>query len=160
MFNIDLLGYSGSVALAETGNVVRAHDLVYGAPLTQHLRGLDEDGKQALDMRRRATDPYYAAIFLPYFAIKPFYILTLLAVHKLGFSIVDSSRFVSALFYFGIAVMLWAYTRSWVVLAVMIFPETMVLGQANDPDGMSCFFLLFGLCWCFSNAGIWDCWSF
>jgi hypothetical protein len=145
MFNIDLLGYSGSVAFAETGNVVRAHDLVYGVPLTPHLRGLDEDGKQALDMRRRAADPYYAAILLPYFAIKPLYILTLTAVHKLGFSIVDSSRFVSALFYFGIAVMLWIYTRSWVVLSVMIFPETMVLGQANDPDGMSCFFLLLGL---------------
>jgi hypothetical protein len=145
MFDIDLLGYSGSVALAETGDVVRAHDLVYEAPLTPHLRGLDDDGKQALDMRRRAADPYYAAIFLPYFAIKPLYILTLTAVHKLGFSIVDSSRVVSALFHFGIAVILWVYTRSWVVSVVMIFPEIMVLGQSNEPDGMSCFFLLLGL---------------
>ena len=74
MFDIDLLGYSGSVALAETGDVVATHQIVYGTALTPHLLGLDEEGKQALDMRRRAADPYYAAIFFPYFAIKPLYI--------------------------------------------------------------------------------------
>ncbi|MGO9088668.1 MAG: hypothetical protein ACLQBK_25975 [Candidatus Sulfotelmatobacter sp.] len=145
MFEIDTLGYAGTVALADTGDVVKVHQILYSAPLTPHLRGLDDDGKQALDMRRRAADPYYAAMHFPYFAIKPLYILTLEAVHKLGFSAIDSTRAVSALFYFAIAVMLWTYTRSWLVLIVIILPETMLLGQANEPDGMSCFFLLFGL---------------
>jgi hypothetical protein len=145
MFDIDLLGYAGSVALADTGDIVKAHHLVYDHPLTPHLRGLDGDGKQAIDMRRRAADPYYAAQLLPYFAIKPLYVLTLEAVHELGFSVIDSSRIVSALFYFGIAVVVWTYTRSWLVLLVMILPETMLLGQANEPDGMSCFLLLLGL---------------
>lgn len=151
MFGIDLLGYAGSVALAETGDVVRAHDLVYREPLTPHLRGLDASGKpdadvkQAADMRRRAADPYYAALFLPYFAIKPLYVLALEAVHAVGLSVTDSSRAVSTLFYFGIAVMLWAYTRSWLSLLVLVLPETMLLGQANEPDAMSCLFLLLGL---------------
>ncbi len=151
MFDIDLLGYAGSVALSETRDIVGAHHLVYREPLTPHLRGLDADGKadaevkQAIDLRRRAADPYYAAMFLPYFAIKPLYVMTLEAVHKVGFSVIDSSRAVSALFYFGIAVMLWTYTRSWLSLLILVLPEIMLLGQANEPDGMSCFFLLLGL---------------
>jgi hypothetical protein len=152
MFDIDLLGYAGSVALADTHDIVRAHQLVYREPLTPHLRGLDRDakqtdtdGKQAIDLRRRAADPYYAAIFLPYFAIKPLYLLTLEAAHGVGFSVIDSSRNVSVLFYFGIALMLWVYTRSWLSLLVLVLPETMVLGQSNEPDGMSCFLLLLGL---------------
>ena len=66
------------------------------------------------------------------------------AVHKAGLSVIDSSRAVSALFYFGIAIVVWMYTRSWLSLIVLILPETMILGQANEPDGMSVFFLLFG----------------
>ncbi len=136
-FGIDLLGYAGSIALADTGDVVRAHDIVYGAPLTPHLRGLDENTEQSLDMRRRAADPYVAATYFPYFAIKPLYILTLQVIHKLGFSVIDAVRAASALFYLGIAAMLWAYTGSWLSLVVMILPETMLLGQATEPDGMS-----------------------
>jgi hypothetical protein len=52
---------------------------------------------------------------------------------------------VSTLFYFGIAIMLWTHTRSWLSLLVLVLPETMLLGQANEPDGMSCFVLLLGL---------------
>ena len=96
-------------------------------------------------MRRRAKDPYYAGIFLPYFAIKPLYIMTLMAVHKLGFSVVDASRAVSSLFYFGIATTVWFYTRSLWSLVILILPEIMLLGQINEPDGMSAFLVVFGL---------------
>jgi hypothetical protein len=156
MFDIDLLGYAGSVAFAETGDIFKTHDQVYREPLTPHLRGLDvevkqdvkqddADGKQAIDLRRRAADPYYFATLLPYFAVKPFYCLAMATFHKAGFSVIDSSRNVSVLFYFGIAVMLWVYTRSWLSLLVMVLPETMMLGQSNEPDGMSCFLMLLGL---------------
>jgi hypothetical protein len=145
MFDIDLLGYSGSVAFIETGDIEKAHKIVYSAPLTPHLLGLDDSGKQAMDMRERAADPYHAAMLLPYFAIKPLYIITLTAAHRLGFSVIDSSRFISALFYFGIAVLLWLYTRSWLSLLALIMPEIILLGQANEPDSMSAFFVLFGL---------------
>jgi hypothetical protein len=145
MFDIDLLGYAGSVAFLDTGDVVRGHDLIYREPLTPHLRGLDDTGKQAMDMRRRAADPYYAAIFLPYFAIKPLYVLTLQTAHRAGLSVIDSSRAVSAFFYLAIAVTVWLYTRSLLALVILVLPEIMLIGQANEPDGMSCFFLLFGL---------------
>ena len=145
MFDIDVLGYSGSVAFIETGDIEKAHKMVYSGPLTPHLLGQDDDGKQALDMRRRAADPYHAAMLFPYFAIKPLYIITLTAAHKLGFTVIDASRFVSALFYFGILVVLWLYTRSFLSLLAGIMPEIILLGQANEPDSMSTFFVLFGL---------------
>jgi hypothetical protein len=145
MFDIDLLGYASNAALADTGDVVRAHRMVYREPLTPHLRGLDSNDLQAMVLRRRAADPYYSALYLPYFSIKPLYVLTLEAAHKLGASVIDASRAVSALSYFGVAVMVWLYTRSWLGLLVMVLPETMILGQANEPDGLSSFLLLFGL---------------
>lgn len=145
MFDIDLLGYSSTVALLETGDIVKGHNLVYREPLTPHLRGTDDTGKLAMDMRRRAADPYYSAIFLPYFAIKPLYVMTLEVAHKAGLSVIDASRATSAVFYLGIAIMLWLYTRSLLAALILILPEVMLLGQANEPDAMSGFFLLLGL---------------
>lgn len=81
----------------------------------------------------------------PYFAIKPLYVLTLEVIHKSGFTVIDSTRAASSLFFFGIAVMLWLYTRSWLALVVMMLPETLLLGEMHDPDGMSCFLMLLGL---------------
>lgn len=145
ILGIDVLGYAGVVALGDTGSVVKAHDAVYSARLNPHVLGHDEDTPQALEMRHRAADPYAAAMHFPYFAIKPLFILSLRVVHKSGFTVIDSVRVTVALFYFAIAVMLWVYTRSWLVLIVMILPETLLLGQTHDPDGMSCFFMLLGL---------------
>lgn len=145
MLGIDVLGYAGIVVLNDTGNAVKVHDVIYSNPLNAHLRGLDENTRQALDMRRRAADPYLAAMHFPYFAIKPFYITTLQVVHRLGLSPIDSVRFVSALSLFGIAIMFWIYTRSLLALIALILPEILLLGQTHDPDGMSCFLLLLGL---------------
>ena len=145
ILTIDVLGYAGIVALHDTGNVVQVHNILYSSPLTPHLRGTDEDTAQARDLRRRASDPYLAATHFPYFAIKPLYISTLQLVHYFGFSAIDSVRLVSAVSLFGIACLFWAYTRSWVALVALILPETLLLGQTHDPDGLSCFLLLLGL---------------
>ncbi len=145
MFDIDLLGYAGNVALSDTGDATQAHRMVYREALTPHLRGLDTDERQGRVMRRRASDSDYSALYLPYFSIKPLYVLTMEAVHKFGVSVVDSSRLVSALSYFAVAVVVWLYTRSWLGLLILVIPETLVLGQANEPDGMSASLLLLGL---------------
>jgi hypothetical protein len=145
MFGIDLLGYAGNVALTDTSNPVQAHALVYREPLTPHLRGTDAEDEQARILRKRASDPYYSTLYLPYFAVKPLYVLAMEAVHKAGATLVDSSRIVSAVCFFGLAVALWIYTRSILALVVLLLPENLVLGQANEPDGMSVTLLLWGL---------------
>ncbi len=148
---IDALGYAGLVAFGYTGDVVKAHKMVYGTSLTPHLRGLDSQNALAMDLRSRAADAYAAATHFPDFAIKPLYVLTLRMFHRLGFGVISSTAAVSAVFYLAIAILLWIVTRSWFVLLVMIVPEIRVLGQTNDPDAMSCFFMLFGLWLVFSK---------
>jgi len=150
MYDIDLLGYAGNVALADTRDIVETHRAVYGAALTPHLRGQDVPANalssaQASVLRRRAADPYFFVLYLPYFSIKPLYVLMLELVHKLGASVIDCSRIVSAFCYFAIAAVVWLYTRTWLGVLLLIIPETMVLGQANEPDGLSVCLLLLGL---------------
>jgi hypothetical protein len=144
-YSIDLLGYSGNVALDETHDIVRAHTIVYREALTPHLLGQDATNAQALALRRRAADPYYSALYLPYFSIKPLYILTLQWVHRQGIGFIRSSRLVAALGYFAIAVVVWLYTRTAFSILLLLLPEATVLGQADGPDGLSVLLLLFGL---------------
>src|SRR5215467_507844 len=111
LYDIDLLSYMGNVALTDTTDLRAVHRAVYSGPLTPHLRGLDANDRQALVLRHRAADPYYSALYLPYFSVKPLYVLALEAAHKSGASLVGSSRIISALFFFGIAVVVWLYSR-------------------------------------------------
>jgi len=116
--------------------------MVYLEMQSPHLLGTDSSDGQAL---KRASDPYYSALYLPYFSVKPLYVMILSLFHKAGLGLVDSSRLVSALCYFGIAALVWYSTGSWLSLVVLILPEVMMLGEATEPDGMSVLFLLIGL---------------
>jgi hypothetical protein len=145
MYDVDLLSYAGNVALFGTSDPVQVHRVVYQYPLTSHLRGLDKDDELAQILRRRAADAYYSAAYLPYFSVKPLYVLAMEAAHKLGASVIDASRIVSALFFFGIAIVVWLYTSSLFAVVILVLPEAMILGQSLEPDGMSVFLLLVGL---------------
>jgi len=144
-YGIDLLAYAGNVALSDTNDPVRVHEIVYREPLTPHLRGTDADDLQARDLRRRAADAYYSAAYLPYFSVKPLYVLSMIAVHQARASVFDSSRIVSAVCFLGIAGMLWLYTGSLLSLAILLLPEVFALGELNEPDGMSTLLLLIGI---------------
>jgi hypothetical protein len=144
-FDIDLLSYAGNTALAVTGDPVQIHRMVYEQPLTPHLRGTDGNGTEAGVLRRRASDAYYSAAYLPYFSVKPLYVVAMQGVHMAGANVVTASRIISAACYFGIAICLWLYTRSLLSLLVLVLPEVMILGQANEPDGMSVMLLLLAL---------------
>ena len=145
MLDIDLLSFAGNVALTDTSDIEKAHAIVYGPRLTPHLLGTDTDDAQARMLRKRAADAHYWALYLPYFSVKPLYVLAMEAAHRAGASVIDASRIVSALSYFGIAIAVWLYTRTPLALIILILPESMFLGQANEPDGMSVTLLLFGL---------------
>jgi hypothetical protein len=143
--NIDMLAYGANVALNVTPDLKEVHRMVYREMHSPHLLGTDSSDGQALVLRKRASDPYYSALYLPYFSVKPLYVMALSLVHKEGLGLVDSSRLVSALCYFGIAALAWYSTSSWLSLVVLILPELLMLGEATEPDGMSVLFLLVGL---------------
>ena len=145
LYDIDLLSYTGNVALSDTTDLRAVHRAVYSDPLTPHLRGFDASDRQAMILRHRAADPYFSALYLPYFSVKPLYVLALEAAHKLGATLVGSSRIISALFFFGIALVVWLYSRSLIALVALLVPQILALGESNTPDGMSVFLLLLGL---------------
>ena len=145
LYDIDLLSYMGNVALTDTTDLREVHRAVYRGPLTPHLRGLDANDRQAMILRHRAADPYYSALYLPYFSVKPLYVLAQEVTHKLGATLLGSSRIVSALFFFGIAMVVWLYSRSTLALLALIVPQVLALGESNTPDSMSVFMLLLGL---------------
>jgi hypothetical protein len=152
--NVDLLPYIENVALNETGNLASAHAKVYAEPLTPHLRGQDGEPLSGM-LQHRAQDPYYSAKYLPYFAVKPLYVSTIGLLRKTGLSLTNSVAAVSALAFLGIAVVLWLHTRSLLSLLVLVLPEMIEIGQKNDPDGMSAFFLLLGLWVLFAKNKDW-----
>jgi hypothetical protein len=142
--DIDLLAYAGNIALARTTDPVSIHATVYAQRLTPHLRGTEVSNTQATILRKRASDPYYSALYLPYFSVKPLYVAVMQLAYKLGANVVDASRIISATCYFGIATIVWIYTGSLFSGLILILPETMNLGQINEPDAMSVMILLLG----------------
>jgi hypothetical protein len=145
ILDIDFLSFAGNAALAETPDLEKAHALVYTERLTPHLKGTDADDTQAKSLRRRASDTYYWALYLPYFSVKPLYLNALEGVHQAGANLVDSARIVSALSFFLIAGMVWLYTRSPLAILVLLLPEVTSLGALSEPDGLSTALLLAGL---------------
>lgn len=143
-FDIDLLSYAGNVALVDAGDSVGIHKIVYGQSLTPHLLGTDANDIQARILRKRASDPYYSALYLPYFSVKPLYVLAMQGVHLMGANVVDSNRIVSAISFFGIAIAVWLYTQSWVAGFILLLPEIISLGEVNGPDALSVALLLLG----------------
>jgi hypothetical protein len=84
------------------------------------------------------------------YRVKPFYILLVLALHKMGFSYVFSTVLPSLISYFLIGVTIWRMTvlrlgpiRTFGVslLAMIIFP-TLELARLSTPDAISCLVLL------------------
>ena len=144
-YSIDLLSYIGNVAAMENTDPVAIHQKVYSNDLPAHLLGTDANNPEARILRRRAKDTYYSATFLPYFSVKPLYIIILQELHRTGLGIVSSIRLASSICYFGIGVIVWLCTRSVLSVFLLALPEIMVLGGANEPDALSTFFLLLGL---------------
>lgn len=93
---IDLLSYIGNVALTDSKDPVVVHQMVYHERLPPHLLGIDADDVQAQLLRKRAADAFYFTTYLPYFSVKPLYVIALEAAHRAGFGLISSSRVISA----------------------------------------------------------------
>ena len=144
-YSIDLLSYIGNVSALDDADPVAIHKSVYSTTLPAHLLGTDTDNQQARTLRRRDTNAYYSSTFLPYFSVKPLYVIVLHRLHRMGLGIVTSIRLTSSICYFGIGVIVWLCTRSVLSVFLLALPEIMVLGGANEPDAFSTFLLLLGL---------------
>ncbi|HEY4935328.1 MAG TPA: hypothetical protein VII44_02045 [Puia sp.] len=84
------------------------------------------------------------------YRIKPFYILLVLAFHKLGFSYIHATLAPSLLCYFLIGLSIWQIVikrldpvKTFLVgMACMMIYPTLLLARLSSPDSLSCFILL------------------
>jgi hypothetical protein len=149
-WTMDLLSYMGNARLHETTDQVTLHERVYSelkASVPADVFGLltgapgfkDEHGAK----HDRFTNPYHYAEFLPLFAIRPMYILTIYGMSRTGMGLVQAVRLVSAASYalLGILIIMWltSYTRLAPLLALLIMwtPHITFLGRFTGCDGIS-----------------------
>jgi hypothetical protein len=161
---LDLLGYMGNARLHETVDPVVLHDRVYGElrssvppevfDLLTGAPGVYDEGGAKHD---RFINPYHYAEFLPCFAIRPMYNLTIYWVARTGLGLVQAVRLVSALSYglLGILVLVWLgrYTRMAPLLAllIMLTPHISLLGRNTGADGLSVLLGMLSLYLIFEN---------
>jgi len=151
-WTLDLLSYMGNVRLHETTDPIKLRDRVYSelkstAPpevfgLLTGAAGFRDDHGAKHD---RFTNAYHYTEFLPLFAIRPMYILTLYGMSRAGLGLVQSVRLVSTACYvlLGILVFVWLsrYTRLAAFLALLIMwtPHVTFLGRFTGCDSISVF---------------------
>jgi hypothetical protein len=161
---MDLLGYMGNARLHETTDPVVLHNRVYGElrssvppevfDLLTGAPGVhDENGAK----HDRFLNPNHYVQFLPCFAIRPLYNLTLYCISRTGVGLVQAVRLVSAISYglLGILVLVWLsrYTRMAPLLAllIMLIPHISLLGRNTGADGLSVLLGMLSLYLIFEN---------
>ena len=107
------------------------------------------------------TDPE----ILERYRIKPFYILVVLALHKLGFSYILATVLPSLICYFLIGLSVWQIlvrhmdpvSAFLVGMTCMVIYPTLLLARLSSPDSISCFILLnaFSLIYNGRNKPVW-----
>lgn len=157
-WTMDLLGYMGNARLHETTDPILLRDRVYSelrssAPpevfdlLTGAPGFHDEHGEK----RDRFLNAFHYAEFLPFFAIRPLYNLTIYWISRTGVGLVRAVRLVSAVSYglLGIIVLAWMlpYTRAAPLCAmlIMLTPHITFLGRNTGSDGLSVLLGMFSL---------------
>lgn len=102
-----------------------------------------------------------------FYRIKPFYILLVLVLHKVGFSYTHASAIPSLLCYLLIGLSIWRFSiqrlradKTFIVslICILIYP-TLLLARLSTPDALSCFILLnaFLLIYFGRNKTLWLC---
>jgi hypothetical protein len=144
----DLVGYIGS-SVDSTDPVV-IHDTAFNA-----IRGISSPDMQVDNPYRVdvAANPFHFTEQLPFYSIKPVYVLLVKAVHRAGMSFPRSTVAVSAGSNFLLAVLLWVwlsrYLSAWACAAacslIMLSPNILALSRWPTPDCLATLIAATGL---------------
>jgi hypothetical protein len=121
-YDMDSIQYMGNALLLEERDPVRLHQRVYSelrrsvppeelAPLLGEGAGAPAD--QNYSRRERARDAYRFAEFLPLFAIRPLYNVSLYLVSKAGFGLVKAGVAISVGSYLLLGALLFVWVRQY-----------------------------------------------
>jgi hypothetical protein len=134
----DLVGYIGCSVNSTDAKVI--HKTTFDA--IQHLSNDKEiqlDNPYRLDV---SANPYHFAEQLPFYSIKPLYVILVKGLHRLGMPFAKATVAISAASNFLLAVLLWYWLASYlsgVALAatstlIMLSPNILALSRWPTPD--------------------------
>jgi hypothetical protein len=115
---------------------------------TREVLQMELPANEYKDQVKRFGEP--DPVILERYRVKPFYILLVLALHKMGFSYVSASFIPSLVCYFLICISMWQFLKKRLeplscflisIICSLIYP-TLLLGRLSTPDAISCFVLL------------------
>jgi hypothetical protein len=145
----DLVGY---IACSVDANAPRAiHDQTFAA-----IRNVPNGKDIQLDNPYRvdvAANPYHFAEQLPFYSIKPIYVLLIKGFHRLGMPFPKAAVAVSAAANFLLAVLLWLWLRPYLnglqcaaaCSLIMLSPNILALSRWATPDCLATFVAALGV---------------
>lgn len=154
IYDMDSIQYMGNALLLEERDPVRLHEKVYSelrksvppqelAPLLGQEPSAPPD--QNYSRRERAADPYRFAEFLPLFAIRPLYNITLYLVSKTGFGLVKAGIVISVGSYFLLGLLLFVWVTRYAAplfslalcTAGVLTPPMTAIGRDPTSDALA-----------------------
>ena len=144
----------GNALLSGHQDIPQIHSKVYGEirewvpePARSHLMGIEPGAPvdQSQSRQKRASDSRVFAQFLPFFAIRPLYNLTLWQLSHTRLGLLRSAVFISAASYFLVGLLLISWTQKYanepisVVLALVtvLTPPITMLGRKATSDALA-----------------------
>jgi hypothetical protein len=146
-YNWDMLGYMALVLRMENKNIDEIHRMTYenareNIPAESYQRLTDSSNAYRKKMKEHATEFYQQ---LPFYIVKPLYIVSVYLFYKAGVSLPRSTVLPSVLSYFviGIFLLFWLqqivslFYASCIGLLLMISPPFLMVAKLSTPDGLS-----------------------
>lgn len=150
----DILAYSANVEAQHNTDFLVIHRYAY-QELAKHETPAEYQLLTAGSHFRQviAADPVLFGQYLPYYSIRPVYIMALNALRAFNISPVIGARIVAALSLFGIGLIAFFWVRRhsspWLAMAtsslLLLCYPVLLMGRARVPDGMSALFVFLGL---------------
>jgi hypothetical protein len=145
----DLLGYIGSSVDSTNPRIV--HDAAFAAIRTvSNDKDIQPDNPYRVDV---TANPYHFAEQLPFYSIKPAYVILIKTFHRAGLPFPRSAVAVSAVSNFLLAVVLWLWLSpylgglQWAAAGtlIMLSPNILALSRWATPDCLAMFVAALGL---------------
>jgi hypothetical protein len=145
----DLLGYIG--CSVDSANPRIVHDAAFAAIRTVSKdKDIQPDNPYRVDV---TANPYHFAEQLPFYSIKPAYVILIKTFHRVGLPFPRAAVTVSAISNFLLAVLLWLwlspYLGGWQCAAagtlIMLSPNILMLSRWATPDCLAMFVAALGL---------------
>jgi hypothetical protein len=140
--NFDMVPYMGS-AVASTAEATQktVYDDLRASVPPESYKDLTSGTPYEADC---FSNPYHFAEVLPFYSVKPLYVLGIGVFHRLGFSLSKSTVLVSIVSFFALALLLWRWI-GWPAFLLIITIPVAPLIRMSTPDALNLALVMWSL---------------